>query len=320
MTELTNTSPLPATYREALGEKENATWKGLARYTVGEASELWFASLANKHTARAYRGGFAQLVGRGLVNTGETLQAFTLRNHSATLDSIKGARPWSEATRQARAALWCAFTGFLARRSEGMIRKATPSREGTTKTFFKVRDKVTTQAMNRRQWERFLKALDKISARDGLIARLQLQGGKRISEVLDLRAEQIDWQEGRITFRQAKTGGRVRETVITYPPYVMEALRAYLGERAGLVFVTSSGQPIRQSHLFRNFTRAGERARISFPTTPHVLRASTVTYLKQEGEPDSEIMKVTGHTTAEMVNAYDKTERAENASRRVNLV
>lgn len=68
------------------------------------------------------------------------------------------------------------------------------------------------------------------------------------------------------------------------------------------------------------FALAGKKAAIPFKVTPHVLRASTVTYLKQQGFQDSDIMKVTGHASAGMVCAYDKSSQESNASEKVQLV
>ena len=68
------------------------------------------------------------------------------------------------------------------------------------------------------------------------------------------------------------------------------------------------------------FEKAGKIANIPFKVTPHVLRASTVTYLKQQGFSDSDIQKVTGHASSQMVNAYDKSSRADNASKKVTLI
>ena len=183
-----------------------------------------------------------------------------------------------------------------------------------------MRDVVATPAMNRREWGKFLEQLDQINPRDGLIARLMLQGGKRKSEVLSLATDGINWEENQIIFQQAKTKGRFQETVITYPLHVMDALRTYLGERTGLVFTTAAGKAVQPTQLDRNFAKAGERAELRFRVSPHVLRVSTVTYLKREGFGDTDIMKVTGHASAEMIAAYDKTSRAENASKRVSLV
>ncbi len=42
--------------------------------------------------------------------------------------------------------------------------------------------------------------------------------------------------------------------------------------------------------------------------------------LKQQGFHDSDIMRVTNHATLEMVFAYDKSVRSDNASKKVNLI
>lgn len=226
----------------------------------------------------------------------------------------------SESSKQARAACYISFTRFLSRRTQGVITKAIPSREGTVKTFYRVREKVATQAMTRSQWSAFLHELNKLNQRDCLIAKIMLQGGKRMSEVLSLCTEQIDHATNEITFIQSKTKGYEKETVITYPHSVFDELKNYIGERGGIVFITKYGKSVMPNQLAVTFEKAGESARIPFKVTPHVLRASAVTYLKREGFSDSDIMKVTGHASSEMVHAYDKSERAQNASKKISLV
>jgi integrase len=174
--------------------------------------------------------------------------------------------------------------------------------------------------MNQAQWTAFFSALESINSRDCLIAKITLQGGKRIREVLHLKIEQICWEKREITFTQSKTKGVRKETVITYPESIMRLLKEYVGERQGYVFLSSKGNPVILNQVANTFARAGERAGISFKVTPHVLRASAVTYLKRQGFSDSDIQKITGHASSEMVNAYDKSSRADNASKRVSLI
>ncbi len=47
-------------------------------------------------------------------------------------------------------------------------------------------------------------------------------------------------------------------------------------------------------HLATTFEKAGKIANIPFKVTPHILRATAVTYLKQQDFSDSGIQKVTG--------------------------
>jgi len=74
-----------------------------------------------------------------------SLQVFGLVNHDTIIDRIKLVSDWTECTRQARAACYISFTRFLSRRTEGMIKKAIPSKEGNSKTFFRVFEKLTLQ-------------------------------------------------------------------------------------------------------------------------------------------------------------------------------
>ena len=61
------------------------------------------------------------------------------------------------------------------------------------------------------------------------------------------------------------------------------------------------------------------REEVRLKVTPHVLRASAITYLKQQGLSNRDVGKTTGQTD-EMVNTYDKNSRAENASKKIQLV
>ncbi|WP_075883960.1 site-specific integrase [Candidatus Protochlamydia sp. W-9] len=199
---------------------------------VEEAIGIWLGTL-NRLTQINYYSGMKQLVLQGLINLRISLQAFSLVNHEAILDQIKLVEDWSEATKQARATCYVPFTAYLSRQLQGVVRKAIPSKEKGTKKFFKIREKVITEAMNQSQWLSFLHELEKINTRDCLIAKLILQGGKRVNEVLSLQTQQIDWIRNEINFLQSKTKGYIKETIITYPESVMQSLRNYLENRTG---------------------------------------------------------------------------------------
>ena len=315
--------PVISKYDQAISATKDFIWDNLGMVTVFEALEVWLATLS-KLTAKNYRSGLGKLESHGLINTGVSLQVFAAVNHEAVIDRIKKdelhGETWSECTRQARAAAYISFTGFLNRRFNGLITKAKPCKEGNAKTFYKVHEKVKSQAMTQAQWLDFFRTLGEINARDCLIAKLALQGGKRISEVLSLTTLQINWACNEITFIQTKTKGTYKETVITYPKSIMDCLKEYIGEREGLVFITRSGKVVPKNQLDKTFVKAGKLANIPFKISPHVLRASCVTYLKQQGFSDSDIMRVTGHASSAMVYAYDKSSRADNASKRVSLI
>jgi len=306
-------------FEHAKSLRDNFIWEQLDQTKVEEAIVYWLLTLSPK-TCINYQSGMRKLTTLGLLDPTLNLQAFALINHDAIVDQIKLVSEWTECSRQARAACYISFTRFLNRRTQGIIDRARPNKEGTAKTFFKVYEKVKTSAMTQVQWTQFLDALEKISPREALIAKVILQGAKRVSEVLSLKVDQIDWERRKIRFAQSKTKGLKKETVITYPESVIEKLRAYVGERKGAVFITKFGKNVDLRWLAKLFAQAGRVAALPFKITPHVLRASTVTYLKQQGFADSDIQKITGHASSAMVYAYDKSPQEENASQRVSLV
>ncbi len=263
------------TYEQAQNLKSQVVWKALDKITLEEAFISWLGTLS-RLTAINYQSGMKKLVELGILNPFLTLQTFSLINHECVIDQIKLIKEWSECTKQARAACYISFTAFLDQRLQGIVKKAKPSKEKGSKTFFRVYEKVKTQAMNQAQWQEFLKSLSGINSRDCLIAKIILQGGKRAGEVLTLQKHQIDWAKQEITFVQSKTKGYIKETIITYPQSIISELKTYIANREGYVFVTRFNKPVELKQLAITFAKAGEQANIPFKVTPHVLRASTV--------------------------------------------
>ena len=185
--------------------KSESVWKSLGDYTVADGALIFLAGFTKKTTKRNYRSGFLKLTERGLIDPELSLKAFALKNHNNVVDNIKSISEWAETTKQARAALYIAYTKFLERRTDGIIKRATPSREKGKKTFREVREKVATRALNEKEYKRFLRVLEKISPVSCLIAKLLLHGCKRRNEVLGLRGSQIDFAKNEISFKQSKT-------------------------------------------------------------------------------------------------------------------
>jgi len=305
-------------YSQAMTIKDEVVWDRMQYLTIGEIIQDWLEGF-KKNTKLTYSFGVGVLEKHGIWNLSNSLQSFSLVNHNAVVDRIKHL-PMAETSRQARAALYLSFISYLRRRFSGVFYRATPQKHGVNKTFFQVYEKCKTNAMNMHQWNKFLDALDKISKKHCLFAKIALQGGKRVSEVLTLTIDKINWESREITFTESKTRGMIKETVITYPKSIIDELKYLVGDREGLVFITKYGKQIARSHIDRSFKFAGMDAGIEFKVTPHVLRASCVTYLKQQGYSDSDIMKVTGHSCSKVLNSYDKSSRSDNPTKYVSLI
>jgi integrase len=255
-----------------------------------------------------------------------TVGHFRHAPHELVIDYIKRVQEWSESTRQVHAAVYISFTAYLARISQGWIRKAEPSTLAANPTFYQIREKCATNALTLADWHKFITALTDINERDALIARSTFHGAKRISEAISITLSQIDWEKNIIKYKQSKTGGTFREIPITFPQYFMEELKAYIESTAAIrkdspyVFITRTGKMVTRLRLNHSFDQAGKKAKIKFKVTPHVLRATWVTLVREQGASDSQIMQVTGHRNNKMVLAYDKTSDEQNISKKINFI
>lgn len=318
----------PIGYRQAVEAKQEIIWQSLSSISLREAQKEWLSTIQNPCTRKSYATSMKELMNRGFLNPHWSLQVFSLLSTEAIIDRIKTepllVKEWSIRTREARISCLLSFTRYLSRKTEGIIRRGVPCKEGVDKTFSSRARKVKTEAMSRSQLVRFFEELDKINPRDAIIARLCLHGAKRISEVLALRTDQVDYEKRQIEFKQAKSKVSDDFTIISFERaaarVLLEKLKEYIGERTGLVFVTEKGKGLQKTQVDRNFAKAGFRAGIPFRVSPHNLRATAVTLWKEDGFSDSLIMHATGHSSSEMVHRYDKSDMADNVTKRSCLL
>ena len=233
---------------------------------------------------------------------------------------IESSIQWSIRTREARISCFLSFTRYLCRKTEGLIRRGVPSKDGIERTFSPKPRKVKKNAMTRSQLINFFEELETINPRDAMIARVCLHGAKRISEVLSLKTDQIDYDKRQIVFKQSKSRIFDDFTIISFEKgsalLLFEELKRYIGDRKGLVFVTANGKEIKKTQLDRTFSKAGKKGGVPFRVSPHNLRATAVTLWKEDGFSDSMIMHATGHASSEMVNCYDKSDMTNNVTKK----
>jgi integrase len=224
--------------------------------------------------------------------------------------------PWAESTKQSRAACFISLTRFISRRTDGIVRAATPCKEGsldTTKTFGSTRSSVKSEVLEPMEWIRLIDAIG--NSRDAIIVKLMLQGAKRISEVLALTIEKLDFDKRQAQFKQLKTRGEEKWLVVNLPENLTAEIKNLIGDRqSGFVFLTDAGKPIQHTQVYRNMKKAAITAGIKKNVHPHVMRASAITHHRGQGVSDAEIVRLTGQSL-QMMNRYDKASLAQNASR-----
>jgi len=308
-------TPGTFSYRQSVELQKEVIWRALADTTLRHAIDTWLGTLTGL-TRRNYRCGLERLAMLGLLDPSLSLQAFSQINQNTVIDQIKKAPGMSEATKQARAACFISMTRFISRRTDGIVRAATPCKEGsldTTKTFGSTRSVVKSEALEPMEWIRLIDAI--VNKRDGLIVKLMLQGAKRISEVLTLTIDKVDFDKHQAQFKQLKTRGEERWLVVNMPEHLTAEIKSLIGERqSGLVFLTDTGKLIQHTQVYRAMKKAATKAGIKKNVHPHVMRASAITHHRGQGVSDAEIVRLTGQSL-QMMNRYDKAGLAQNASR-----
>jgi integrase len=295
-------------------------WRTLKNVSLKDAAMEWLG-LMPLNTKKNYLSGLRMLTKLEIINLDQSIQTFSLSNHDLVFDKIANISTWSECTKQARAALYISLTRFLSRRTEGIIKKAVPQRGDIRKTFFKIREKVKTEALHIHEWKKLIYTMKKINLRDAIVAKLCIQGARRIQEVLNLSIPQINPQKMQILFRLNKTRGLAKDVIVTIPESAMQEILTYMHKRRqGYLFITSKGKQVRYSQIMKSLKRAAKLCKINKRIHTHVLRTSAITYLRSLGLQDFEIQRLTGHASTEMLNAYDKTTMENNSSQRISLI
>ncbi len=140
-----------------------------------------------------------------------------------------------------------------------------------------------------------------------LLARL----GLRISDILNLQFECIDWERKRITIQQQKTGTQVELPLLEDVGWaIIDYLQnARPKTTCQNIFVCHTPPFDRiRSWLAKDISRAVQKAGIRVPrgktAGTHIFRHSLATNLLNQGVGIDEIAQTLGHTSAESTEAY----------------
>ena len=152
---------------------------------------------------------------------------------------------------------------------------------------------------------------------DQAILELAYASGLRLSELRNLRIEQLHLDAGFVTV----IGKGSKERLVPVGRPAAELLRTYLddGSRAGLapslwrsasdrsaVFLTNTGRRLNRQKAWDIVRSAGERAGITRELSPHVLRHTCATHMLEHGADLRIVQEMLGHATISTTQIYTK--------------
>jgi integrase len=140
--------------------------------------------------------------------------------------------------------------------------------------------------------------------RDACLLLLAYRHGLRVSEVVNLRWDQVDLKAGHLHVRRAKNG-----TPSTHPMQgdelrALRQLRRDWPEHGGFVFVSERGGPIGTEGVRKMITRTGEDAELPFPVHPHMLRHACGFKLANDGHDTRALQLWLGHRNIQHTTVY----------------
>jgi integrase/recombinase XerD len=136
----------------------------------------------------------------------------------------------------------------------------------------------------------------------GLLIKTLFQTGARVSEFVNITADEVFFEEQMLLIAKAK-GGKSRYVPIL--PQLAQELRTHLGNRAtGYLFETVRHTPYSPRRIQQIIKETAAAAQITKRVYPHLLRHSVATTLLERGMPIEQIQKFLGHAKLETTQIY----------------
>ena len=134
--------------------------------------------------------------------------------------------------------------------------------------------------------------------REKLVIWTLLDTGMRVSEFCNLKRTQIQWQENRIVVwgKGGRYGTRKKRRIIPLTVRINQIFRIY--------FITNDQVRISVRASQRLVKKVANRAMITKPVTPHVLRHSFAVNCVKRGLSMASLRKILGHDRLETTAIY----------------
>jgi integrase/recombinase XerD len=176
-----------------------------------------------------------------------------------------------------------------------------------------------------RRWERLPKSLSlsevksfleinssgnkPVMIRDSVMLELLYSSGLRVSELVSLKIEDINFEAGFLRV----LGKGSKERVVPVNMRAIERMKRYINrqrpeilneKRSPYLFVTRRGRPLTRQRFWQVIKSLGRKKSIKL--TPHTLRHSFATHLLEGGADLRSVQKMLGHSDISTTQIYTK--------------
>jgi type 1 fimbriae regulatory protein FimB/type 1 fimbriae regulatory protein FimE len=164
----------------------------------------------------------------------------------------------------------------------------------------------TREYLTEAEVERLMKAAtsNRHGHRDATMILVAYRHGLRVSELVDLRWDQVDFRTATLHVRRAKQGTPSTHPIIGDELRALRRLQREQEPKSPFVFTSERGAPFTSAGFARMLERAGTEANFGFKPHPHMLRHACGYALANRGHDTRALQAYLGHKNIQHTVRY----------------
>ncbi len=140
--------------------------------------------------------------------------------------------------------------------------------------------------------------------RDATVILVAYRHGLRVSELVDLRWEQVDFRTANLHVRRVKQGTPSTHPILGDELRALRRLQRDQEPKSPFVFTSERGAPFSTAGFARMVERAGIEAKLRFKAHPHMLRHACGYALANRGHDTRALQAYLGHRNIQHTVRY----------------
>ena len=140
--------------------------------------------------------------------------------------------------------------------------------------------------------------------RDATMVLVAYRHGLRVSELVDLRWDQIEFASGTLHVRRVKQGTPSTHPILGDELRALRRLKREQELKSPFVFTSERGAPFSTAGFARMLERAGVEAKLTFKAHPHMLRHACGYALANRGHDTRALQAFLGHRNIQHTVRY----------------
>ena len=150
------------------------------------------------------------------------------------------------------------------------------------------------------------------NVQDMVIIKTLLYTGVRVSELVKIKLEDVDFERCQIRINDGKGG---KDRIVPFPVSFKEVLAMHVDQmsqkKATYLFESSWKRKYTTRGIHKILAKYAEAAGLSKPISPHQLRHFLLTWLKKQGIDDALIQPYSGHSSRQSLEVYSRLSLGE---------